>query len=84
MDNEFEPKEDRSNVFHAFELGPANFYGVLTAAKTMDAMGNEYYWWGIENWNGYDWHQIGKPLFEELTCYAENGAWQEDEEWTGW
>lgn len=46
--------------------GVWNHYGELHAAKTVDCMGEEYFWWSIENWDGHRWEQIGELLFNVL------------------
>jgi hypothetical protein len=62
----FEPRKDMSNVLREIRLSPGNYYGNLVAVMTQDAYGYEYYWWAVENWDGFNWDQISRELFEEL------------------
>jgi hypothetical protein len=44
----------------------SNYYGGLWVKEE-----SQKYWWGIENYDGTDWEEIPKSLFDELVKYDE-------------
>jgi hypothetical protein len=44
---------------HTLEIG--NYYGSLNIAEE-----DNIYYWSIENWDGYHWKEIYKPLYDAL------------------
>mgnify|MGYP003640463044 CR=1 FL=1 len=49
---------------HVGEIG--NYYGGLE----VDEVGGKYYW-SIENWDGHNWQEIPKSLFDELNNFQD-------------
>ena len=44
-----------------------NYYGRLSVKKE-----DRKFFWSIENWDGHDWEQIPKSLYEELLKFEES------------
>jgi len=49
-------------------FGLYNFYGCLETKKE-----NGKYFWAIENWDGYDWKEIPKYLYDSLKKFEGEG-----------
>lgn len=46
-----------------------NYYGGLFIREEKGK-----YYWGIENWNGIEWEEIPKNLYDTLIEFEEHGA----------
>ena len=50
-----------------------NYYGCLSVKKEEDK-----YFWGIENWDGTDWEEIPKELYDNLISFEEKRSLEAD------
>ena len=59
-------KEDKDITLAKQAGNIGNYYGGLNIAISDDK-----YYWGIENWDGTEWEEIPKYLFDAINRYED-------------